>query len=225
MGEKDHVVLAPSIPELLHADYVREQSFMLSGDSENNPMSVLLKRVESQVWSGGIYTRPETRIVLAMLALSMNAEDILETGYDAANTTEAFALTGAKNIVAIDKMTEYMGTEPGARKLMEQYENVTLHNGDALLFLKNCDPLSWDFMFIDDDHSHMHVAEECEEVDRILRPGGMVCFHDTISRGLWDVACGHLPKSYQRIEIPCIQVTMKHAGEDFGVGIFRKPKE
>jgi predicted O-methyltransferase YrrM len=162
-------------------------------------------------------------MLLASLALSLKAEDILETGYDAAWTTMALAWTGASNIVAIDNLSEYQKTEPKAREMLSAYPNVTLLNQDALEYLRNSEDLAWDFIFIDDNHATDHVRLECMEVDRILRPGGIVAFHDTISHELWAVANTALPDCYQRIEIPCIQVVGQANGLDFGVGIFRKP--
>ena len=48
-----------------------------------NPLQAVLTHFTQTVHSGGIYTPPGNRLLLAALAVSLNARDILETGYDA----------------------------------------------------------------------------------------------------------------------------------------------
>lgn len=171
-----------------------------------------------QEHSGGLWTPPGNRLLLLALALSMNAKDILELGYDSAVTTMALALSGAR-VTGVDNLSEHPLTENVAKTRMRAFPNVTLVNSDALGFLTAANDESYDLIFVDDSHDKYHVALEAIQISRVLRHGGLVAFHDTLSRELWDIVDKSYPDVWQRIHFPSLQEN----GEDFGLGIFKRP--
>ncbi len=130
------------------------------------------------VISGGMHTAPEARLLLFALATLIYAQDILETGYDAGYTTEILAMTGA-NVTAIDNGSEYPEVKAEAEERLSRYHNCRLLHIDAIQYLRDVPDSSFDLIFIDDDHWPPHVKDEIVEVRRILRPSGIVVFHDT----------------------------------------------
>ena len=172
---------------------------------------------QSDIVSGGSHTPPETRYLLYSLAVSIRAKDILETGYDAGHTTEALCKTGA-NVVGVDDLSEYPETNALATQRLAKYENCELLNIDALRFLRCAPGESYDFIFIDDNHSSSHVHEEAKEVKRILRPGGIAVFHDTKYHKIWWIIMDVFP-DWDKIEFPAISPIKN---EDFGIGIVVK---
>ena len=178
----------------------------------------LLDELQQQEESGGINNPPELRLLLCLLAQMTRAKRIIETGYDAGYTTMALALTGAK-VLAVDDLSGYPGVEAGARERLHGISNVSLFNTDALEFLRVQPDESADLIFVDDDHSPAHVARECTEIRRILRPGGMAAFHDVNVGDLWQVI-NRAFSGWMRIYLPAYQ---PGSDLDYGVGIVRKP--
>lgn len=62
------------------------------------------------------------------------------------------------------------------------HPSLAIHpcEGDALAFLNTLANESVDFIFLDDDHTAQHVAEEVIQAKRVLRPGGVCVVHDVI---------------------------------------------
>ena len=169
--------------------------------------------------SGGSHTAPETRSLLALIALLTGSRDVLETGYDAGGTTEILCMTGA-NVTAIDNLSEYPEVNERAKKKLSGYDNCTLIEGDALEFLRSAHDESYDLVFIDDKHDLLHVAEEAKELHRVLRPGGVATFHDTKFHGIWHVMQSVFPK-WNKMEFVSMSPILN---VDLGFGIAIKPK-
>lgn len=53
---------------------------------------------------------------------------------------------------------------------------------NALSVINGLPDESIDFCFLDDDHSHQHVAEELAAVGRKVKQGGIVCGHDVFGQ-------------------------------------------
>ena len=181
-----------------------------------------IEQFTQKEYSGGLWTTAGNRLLLLGLAISMQANDILELGYDAGITTEVFAMTGAR-VVGVDNLSEYGGTEPKAQARLAPYPNCTLHQMDALQFLDQCADASFDLIFVDDNHGKDHVFREAQGIIRILRSGGYAVFHDTIIHKLWEVIDAAFPAEWQRIQLPSVQSRAPHEGKDFGLGIVKKP--
>lgn len=193
-----------------------------------NPLQSLLTQFTQTIHSGGSYTPPGNRLLLAALAVSLGAKDILETGYDAGVTTLALAMTGAR-VVAIDNGYEYASVKTHAREILQPYPNVELVTEDALVYLVGCLDASFDLIFIDDCHWPEYTRCEILTIQRVLRPGGFAVFHDTLSAGLWTVLETHFPATWPRLNLPSLQDWPGYAGNpgavgaDFGLGLVRKP--
>lgn len=175
--------------------------------------------------SGGIHTPPAARLLLIALALLVEAKDILETGYDAGMTTEALAQTGAR-VVAVDNGSEYPEAKAAASDRLTGYANVRLVYEEAIVFMQNQPDESFDLIFIDDWHFPVHVKNECIEVKRLLRPGGIAVFHDTTVCGLWPIIEMVL-QDWEGVNLPCrtktTQAFIIPGTDDFGLGVVRKP--
>jgi predicted O-methyltransferase YrrM len=174
--------------------------------------------------SGGMYTTPGNRLTLLGLALSCEAQDILELGYDSGTTTMILALSGAR-VTGVDDHREAPLAAAIAEARLAPFPNVRLATAEAIQFLRETSDEAYDMVFVDDLHEAAHVRQEAHEVMRVLRPGGLACFHDTIVHGLWDVVDAVLPASWQRLEVPSRQHAAPFAGADFGLGVWRKPQD
>lgn len=168
--------------------------------------------------SGGVHTPPEARLFLCALVLLSQSKSVLETGYDAGDTTEALCLTGA-NITAVDDSSEYPWTKEDAGKRLERYSNCTLRSQEAERFFRDTPDNTYDFIFLDDGHGPEHIRLECLEIRRTLKPGGLVAFHDTVWCKLWPII-DEVFSDWQRINLPCFSPVI---GRDFGLGLARKP--
>jgi predicted O-methyltransferase YrrM len=189
----------------------------------------LVETFEEPITSGSSYVTGANRLMLLGLALSMNAKDILETGYNTGYTTFTLALSGAR-VVGIDNEFEQPSLKHIVLERAKQFPNVELVQDDALVYLTMAKDKSFDFVFIDDCHWAEYTRMEIHQVRRILRHGGCVVFHDTHFAHIWDVIEEEFPVAWQRINLPSIQgqseayrgrAYMK--GKDLGLAIVRKP--
>lgn len=129
-------------------------------------------------------------------------------------------MSGAARVLAVDDLGEYETADEVARERLSEYENVELRIADALQTLKGLPDDAVDFIFIDDDHSPVMVEREIFEVRRVLRPGGIAMFHDTlIYDGPWFLIEKHMG-DWQRINLPAISPL---SCLDYGMGLVRKP--
>jgi SAM-dependent methyltransferase len=163
-----------------------------------------LEAFSQHLSSGGDHTPPEMRVLLYALALSYRAEDILETG---------------ANVVAIDNLSEYGHVDKHARELLAKYDNCQLLKTDALAYLRGCPDESFDLIFIDDSRTYDHVEQETTETRRVIRPGGLIIFHDTIFCDLWRVVDTIFP-DWGRMQLPAISPARD---VDFGLGLVTRP--
>ena len=164
-------------------------------------IDMVLDRFRQEYQSGGRHVPPEMRLFLLMLARLTRSERALETGYDAGVTLDALSL-GSKEVVGIDNLSQYWEAEKVAQARLAGRENVTMINQDALDFLREQPDRSFDLVFVDDKHEPQHVSQEAVEVRRVLRPGGIVVFHDTTYHNLASVV-GLAFSGCEFVELPC----------------------
>src|SRR3990167_1950696 len=143
----------------------------------DNLIAALLQPVSPE--AGGVNNPPETRLLMGCLVKLINAQNVLELGYDFGYTTEALACTGA-NVVGVDDWSEYKDGKPTTVERLSRYPNVTLLECDALDYLKGQIDGAFDFIFVDDGHDLEHVQSEMVELKRVVRLGGIVVFHDPL---------------------------------------------
>jgi len=203
-----------------------EASLMTEAQQAVHSLSGILTQ---QFVSGGIHIRPDTRMLLYALAMSVVPVTIVETGYDAGVTTEALALTGAQ-VLAIDDLSQYVHSDGPARERLAPYPNVSLIKRDALEFLRAQADASICFAYIDDCHKVDYTRDEAIELCRVLRPGGLAAFHDTVVCSLWSVI-QPVFGNWQRINFQAFPREGSLAGNgepyeqrtDFGLGVVKKP--
>lgn len=179
----------------------------------------ILSPFKQQLVSGGINTPPEARMLMLALVMLTDAQDVLETGYDAGHTTFALAMSG-KNITAIDNGSEYPGVKDYAKNLLKSRSNTTMLTGDALAFMCNAPDNSFDFIFVDDNHAVSHVALETDQVVRILRSGGLVAYHDVNINGIGEMVDSKLVGWRNLGRLRCWS---EFNNSNFGIGIYQKP--
>ena len=180
-----------------------------------------LTQVEPE--SGAIHTPPEMRLMLYALAVSLNAECILELGFDAGYTTLALAESGAV-VIGVDDSSEYPEVKASAAKLLAAYPNVALVNTDAVAFLRGSNDEFYDLIFVDDDHRAEHVAQEAWLIRAKLRQGGIAAFHDTNIHSLWKVV-EMIFSDWEKINLPAWtpQEDRLDQRHNYGLALVRKP--
>ena len=131
-------------------------------------------------------TEPWVANVVAALAAAVchgkgpEEATIIETGTFMGTTTAA--LHGATNafIVSVEADLQRWVAARKRLKELEDGNELLVVNADALEFLHHREPATADFIFLDDDHTAAHVAQEITLAKRSLRPGGMIVVHDVV---------------------------------------------
>lgn len=52
--------------------------------------------------------------------------------------------------------------------------------GESIKVLANMPEHHFDFIFVDGDHSWENILPEFKEIERVIKPGGVISYHDTI---------------------------------------------
>lgn len=171
-----------------------------------------------QEWFDGEYlkgsTEPWTQQLVAALAAAIGAKRVLETGTFLGHTTLWVAETlQHAEITTIDndarrlELAQRMYAEHASES---NHCNVQWLLGDAIEHLASLPDASLDFVFLDDDHTYEHVAEEVRLALRKVRPGGIICGHDVFGRfGLGEI--------FARAGGYCFDLPRLHAGWGLGV--------
>ena len=168
-----------------------------------------------QIGHGGSNTPPETRLLLFSLAISMQAKDILELGCDMGYTTRVLASTSA-NVVGVD--TFYETDKNSAYQLTAPYPNCTIVQSEAYQYLLDVPNGSFDMIFVDDNHDPHHVEQEATEIRRIIRPHGIVAFHDTTYDPRLREVVRNVFHDCEQIEFPAISPLYER---DFGITVVK----
>ncbi len=174
---------------------------------------------QDEPFSGGIHTSPEQRLFILALCMMTKRKNILETGYDAGFTLRALALTGEK-IVGIDNGSEYPGVKKTSNEVLKKYPNVESLKSEALTYFSQLENASLDFIYIDDNHGLEHVKKECEDIKRVLAPGGVAAFHDTKYAKIWPI----VKDVFQGWEMINLSSFSSYLKLDVGLGLVRKPE-
>ncbi|MDL1969964.1 MAG: class I SAM-dependent methyltransferase [Candidatus Desulfofervidaceae bacterium] len=88
------------------------------------------------------------------------------------------------SIVCVDKFTEAYGTQAGNKELfiknlkLARYGNIKLLEGDSKDILPTLPENSFDVILIDADHSYEAVYQDVLNAYRLIKPGGVILFHD-----------------------------------------------
>lgn len=164
-------------------------------------------------------TEPWVGQLLAALLVAHGGQDVLELGTSAGYTSvwlvDALQRMGGGSFHGFDHGA---GSIASATKhidaLRADLVTVTLEvarSPECLLALPDD---SVDFVWVDDDHGTGHVARELAELQRIVRPRGLVCGHDVFG----DYS---LHEQFRAIGGYSLN-TVRRVGS-WGVGIWQRP--
>lgn len=107
-------------------------------------------------------------------------KDVLEIGSFCGLSTICIART-AKSVTAVDYFDGRATPIPGSTFEVFHY-NCNRHNVADKIKIANPDSdltgREYDFIFIDGDHSYEAVVKDIEKTSRLLKPGGLLAFHD-----------------------------------------------
>lgn len=169
------------------------------------------------VYMGGS-TEIWTVDVLCALVKALRPGLVIETGtYEGLTTRRLYEAMGtlqqSSRLITVEcdperraRASEWVAT------WQENYVAVEVWETDALNALKQFNDNSVDFIFLDDDHAAMHVADELREVQRILRPGGVCTSHDVIGPYGLDAVF----RAIGGISLPFVRL---HAGGGLGIWV------
>lgn len=125
----------------------------------------------------------EHLVTLHSLIVELNAQTVIELGVRDGESTvallEGVHATGGQ-LVSVDIMPCME-----AREMIEKYglsSKWTFLQGDDVEFGRNWDrsrPI--DLVFIDTDHEYDHTKKEIEIFEPLVRAGGILVFHDTVT--------------------------------------------
>lgn len=121
-------------------------------------------------------TEPPTVDVICCMMRALEVYTVVETGTFEGLTTRVMARTNPQATIYSIEGDEQRYLK--ARETLADLVNVELSYGDALEKLAGFMDESVDFVFLDDDHTAGHVAEEIVEAKRILKRGGVCVIHD-----------------------------------------------
>lgn len=137
---------------------------------------------------------------LAAMAKFVNAQSVLEIGTFDGNTTLNFALNIAPNarVTTVDLPPDWDGTYQH-KTVTGFYDNVTDRKGVGAQYLQTPEAnakidqvfgdsgtIDWtklpnapfDLIFIDGNHHKDYVRTDTENALKVLKPGGVICWHD-----------------------------------------------
>lgn len=52
--------------------------------------------------------------------------------------------------------------------------------GESIKVMQGMEPKQFDFIFVDGDHSWANILPEFKQVEKLIKPGGIIAYHDTI---------------------------------------------
>lgn len=158
-------------------------------------------------------------LTLFGLVLSSAAKTVIELGVNTGESTiallEAVAATNGK-LISVD-----IHDFPTTRQMLERYDLTNrweFHHMDDIKFATEVWPKGElaDLIFFDTSHQFEHTKREIEVFEPILRPGGVMVFHDTVTH-------------YEGVQKPINEFLMinkwpyENKTNCNGLGIIRKP--
>ena len=91
--------------------------------------------------------------------------------------------TSIKMIEALPVGSYYVGIDINdyrKHKLGKPGVAVDFILGESIKVLANMPENHFDFIFVDGDHSWENILPEFKEIERVIRPGGVIAYHDSI---------------------------------------------
>lgn len=113
---------------------------------------------------------------------------------------------GGTSVVTLDNLTEGDGERcfDTAEQLRHRLESRILRNNRGSSpqdILRTVESASYDLVFIDGDHRHPHVIDDCRGVQPLLRQDSVVCWHDYWLRGVSESVADAERAGYQCLKV------------------------
>lgn len=170
------------------------------------------------------------------------AERVLEIGTNAGGTLFLFcrAARADAHLVSIDLPYQpaldhpngYLGYPESERLVMRAFarrgQRVSLlqrdsHDPKTVEKVRRALDGPIDFLFIDGDHSYEGVRADWELYSPLVRPGGLVAFHD-----VWPgIHSGQVPEFWREVKVgrEAMEFVGSEQQESFGIGVIRMPAQ
>jgi len=186
----------------------------LNGLTEPTVSQVLYSLVIANKPSDDLYHLPYTIVETGVyygatacwLALAAKEADAQYYGFDVLNDS----------VTMVNKLFEDHDLTSNARVLRGSAPQAVID-----LFAQDGEGCSIDLLFIDDDHSGAHVEDEYRTLWPLIRPGGIMAFHDVIGGfPIWEVIKSFTDDIVKLVSQPFNQTGQAPFG---GLGILRKP--
>jgi predicted O-methyltransferase YrrM len=131
---------------------------------------------------------------MCAIVRAMKPKTLLETGtYRGLTTTKlAQAMPKDATLWTVDSGDAGGNPEFGT-------QNIHYVKSDIMAFLRDT-KLTFDFAFVDDDHSYDHVWHEIELLRPLMAPHGVICMHDVYAPG-WRLALGEVCHAFGGINL------------------------
>jgi predicted O-methyltransferase YrrM len=148
-------------------------------------------------------------VLIFGLALSHKPEKVLEIGVGSGFLTQtllnAVEYNQCGTLTCVDNWFDTSGEEPKFfDELRSRGARFVFSSEEA--FVKNCEAEAYDFIISDGDH--FNSGEWIDDTLRILRPGGVVVFHDTNQPDVFP-SLGKVVKRVEELGLPHYHFTQK----------------
>lgn len=160
-------------------------------------------------------------IVSSLLKAKGGNPVVLETGGFLGTTSSWLALALAK--MGGGRLTVCEIDQTRAQSIRNRMESLPLTgvqwhvtHVDALQFIDQAPPRTFDLVWVDDDHQAHHVEQEINALWPKMKNGGLILFHDVSSDGVCNL--GPLIRKYGGIALD-----LPRLGPDGGLGIIQIP--
>lgn len=116
--------------------------------------------------------------MVGKIAAMVQAKDILEIGVFEGETSKEL-------INNLPKGSRYWGVDiadyrtENVKKIFDN-SRAEFILGKSIDVLKNFNTAKFDFVFVDGDHSWENVLPEFKAIERVLKPNGVIVYHDAI---------------------------------------------
>lgn len=176
------------------------------------------------VYNTGV-TEPWTQAAVAAILRASSKSQVLELGSYLGHTTVWLADVLEYSAAPTPWLTAVELDPDRVKATREKLQRMslgfewTVYQEDTIVCLKGCKPHSFDFVWVDDDHSADHVAQELELLIQptnreqgIVAPGGLILMHDVFGPH----ALGGVCSRYGGV---CLD--FPKSGSDGGLGIIQ----
>lgn len=123
-------------------------------------------------------TEPWIAEILVSLIRGIRATEVLELGAFEGKTTGWLAAATTGTVTAVEADATRLSKAAGS---LQDCPNIRWVCGDTIRFLqgKPAEP-TFDFAFVDDDHTYAHVSEELDLLLPRMKRGGIIAMHDVL---------------------------------------------